>query len=740
MAKIKNNYRKKISKKELRDQIGARSVGLFMIFFVAFVILLFNLARIIWQDGETFRQRVLSQAIQREGDSYIEFKRGDIKDRNGIVLAGTKQIYKLIFDPKLINKEVEEDKGAQKRKTVLKNITLKLLEKNGIRTKSELENLLQEKKNFSYIVLEKEMEFEDFKEIKEVIDDPNALVEFWEKEIKEEGMSEEAVDSMKNWLAKSRALGIFYEVHHKRKYPYPTLAPELIGFVKKDNKGEGGIEEYYNEMLIGEVGRKYGVLDSNTIAVDKEVEATDGYQIMLNIDYSIQKYITDAMNDYLKDHNPKSVTIVVADPRNMNILGLKSYPSFSQDSPYEIEDLELPADVEIVEKSINAIILERKKELLKVRIEEVEAERERLAQEQAKKEAEEKQNLNQEQGAQTQENSSEKKKEEVEQVPTIPLPTLEEIKDEEVITEEERASMRKNLLLQNRWKNIALTNGYEPGSIFKAITYAVGAEENKFNEDNFHYCKGGLQVANHYIRCNKLSGHATQTAEQGLSNSCNVVFMNIGANIGRDLFYNYQHKFGFGSLTGIDLAGETSQRKNIYSKEELNEVQLATSSFGQGFNVTPIQMITAFSALINGGNLYEPHVVHKIFDKDGNLFEVKDKTLIRQVVSEETSRKIRHDLKGVVDVGTGRAAKIAGYEIGGKTATSEKQPRGNGKYTVSFMGFAPIENPEVITLVIVDEPEGAYQDSRIPSVIFHNCMENIMPYLHIFKAESAEEK
>lgn len=707
MAKTKNNYRKKISKKELRDQIGARSVGLFMIFFVAFVILLFNLLRIIWQDGDTFRQRVLSQAIQREGDSYIEFKRGDIKDRNGIVLAGTKQIYKLIFDPKLINKEVEEDKSGQKRKTILKNITLKLLEKNGIRTQSELENLLREKKNFNYIVLEKEMEFEDFKEIKEVIDDSKALVHFWEKEIKEEGMSEEAVDNMKNWLEKSRALGIFYEVHHKRKYPYPTLAPELIGFVKKDNKGEGGIEEYYNEMLIGEVGRKYGVLDSNTIAVDKEVDATDGYQIMLNIDYSIQKYITDAMNDYLKDHNPKSVTIVVADPRNMNILGLKSYPSFSQDSPYEIEDLELPADVEIVEKSINAIILERKKELLKVRIEEVEAERERLAQEQAS---------------------------------TIPLPTLEEIKDEEVITEEERASMRKNLLLQNRWKNIALTNGYEPGSIFKAITYAVGAEENKFNEDNFHYCKGGLQVANHYIRCHKLSGHATQTAEQGLSNSCNVVFMNIGANIGRDLFYNYQHKFGFGSLTGIDLAGETSQRKNIYSKEELNEVQLATSSFGQGFNVTPIQMITAFSALINGGNLYEPHVVHKIFDKDGNLFEVKDKTLIRQVVSEETSHKIRHALKGVVDEGTGRAAKIAGYEIGGKTATSEKQPRGNGKYTVSFMGFAPIENPEVITLVIVDEPEGAYQDSRIPSVIFRNCMENIMPYLHIFKAESAEEK
>ncbi len=693
MADNKKSRDDRISKKELKKQMSGRATLLFLLFILAFAGLFLRLWQIIWIDGESFRQKVLNQAIQREGDAYIEFKRGEIMDRNGIVLAGTRQVYKLIFDAKLIN-SLDEKK---------KNKALELLVQNKIRERAELEKLLQERKEYSYIVLEQEMAYTDFKAIKEAID--------------------------------SYAVsGLFYEEHNKREYPYPTLAPELIGFVKGDNTGEGGIEEYYNDMLIGEVGRKYGVLNSKSIAVDREVDAVDGYQIMLNIDYSIQKYITDAMNEYLKEHNPKSVTIIVADPRNMEILGQKSYPSFSLETPYEIEDLEIPADVEMVEKNIAAIVLQRKKELLQKKILEFEAEEEKK--EAARKEQEAKEKAAGIEPSAEIKAAREKERKEVE----ARCPKLEDIMDAEVITEQERASMRKNLLLQNRWKNIALTNGYEPGSIFKAITYAIGEEENKIAPDNYYYCLGGLQVANYYIRCHKVAGHGAQTSEQGLSNSCNVVFMEMGANIGRDLFYNYQHKFGFGSLTGIDLAGETSQRKNIYEKKDLNETQLATSSFGQGFNVTPIQMITAFSALINGGYLYEPHVVKKVFDTEGNLFEVKDKALIRQVISEATSAKIRNDLRGVVDEGTGRAARIAGYEIGGKTATSEKQPRGNGKYTVSFIGFAPIENPEVITLVIVDEPEGAYQDSRIPSLIFRNCMENIMPYLHIFKADTMQEE
>lgn len=682
---MNKNMKKTISRRNLKKQVMVRNFVMVALFFAVFIGLIGKLASIIFIDGASYEKRVLNQAIQREGDEYIAFKRGDIMDRNGIILAQTSQVYKLIFDAKLIN-SLNDDQ--------VRSRTLDLLVQNKVRSRAELEQILVEKKDFNYVVLNQGMTYKDFEPIKKSID-------------------------------QGQASGLFYEAFNKREYPYPTLAPELLGFVKGDNVGEGGIEEYYNDILIGEVGRQYGVLNNQTIAVDQEVDATHGYQLMLNIDYSIQKYITDAMNDYLKDHNPKSVTIIVADPRNMDILGLKSYPSFSQASPYDIQDLDLPADVEMVEKNIGAIILQKKKKLLQERLDAYDAEQKKKM-----AEASPGQKADDPAGQADSPASAEK---------TDPnRPTIDQIQDEEVISPEERAGLRKQLLLQNRWKNIALTNGYEPGSIFKAITYAMAEEENKKNPENY-YCGGGLQKANYFIRCHKLSGHGVQTAEQGLTNSCNVVFMEIGAAVGRDLFFDYQHKFGFGAVTGIDLSGETSQRNNLYTKENLNAVQLATSSFGQGFNVTPIQMVTAFSALINGGYLYEPHVVRKVFDAEDNLFEVKDKTLIRQVISEETSFKVRHALKGVVDEGTGRGARVAGYEIGGKTATSEKQPRGNGKYTVSFIGFAPVENPEVITMVIVDEPEGAYQDSRIPAEIFRNCMVNIMPYLHIFKGGNGED-
>lgn len=665
---------------------------IFLVFILAFAVLFVQLGLIIWRDGESFRKKVLTQAIQREGDKRLSFKRGDILDRNGIVLAGTTPIYNLIFDGALINSLKKEER----------EFTLNLLAEQNIRTKPELVDLLEEKKNSKHYIIKKNMRFHEIEKIKSAID-------------------------------KREAKGIFYEMKYRREYPYPTLASELIGFTKSDSEGEGGLEQFYNNILIGEEGRKYGVLNNKSIATDQEVSAQDGYRLMLNIDYSIQKYITDAMKDYLKDHNPRSVTIVVADPRDMSILGMKSYPSFSQNSPFEIDGKVFPAEQDVAKKMVEGEINRLKLN----KIEEIRAEAEKKGltvidaktkaamEEEAKKKAA---NSNNEQGNQTADLS------------IFVLPTVEEIAENEVITAEEKEELHQKFLIENRWKNIALTNGYEPGSIFKAVTYAVAAEEDRINAENYYYCPGGTQVANYFIRCHRHSGHGAETAEQGLSNSCNVVFMEMGFKIGRELFYNYQHKFGFGALTGIDLSGETSQRKNIYSKEQLNEVQLATSSFGQGFNVTPIQMITAFSALINGGYLYEPHIVKKIFDANGNLFEVKDKSLIRQVVSEATSIQVRRALRGVVDEGTGRTARIAGYEIGGKTATSEKQPRGNGKYTVSFIGFAPIENPEVVTLVIVDEPEGAYQDSRIPALIFRNCMENIMPYLHIFKAEAPEEE
>lgn len=216
MAENKKSADGKIRKRELKKQMSRRAALLFLLFVFAFAVLFLRLWNIIQTDGESFRQKVLSQAIQREGDSYIESKRGEIMDRNGIVLAGTRRVYKLIFDAKLINSLSDVNK---------KNKTLALLTSHNVRTQAELEKLLQEKKEYNYIVLEQEMLYQDFKDIKEAIDS-------------------------------YQVSGLFYEEHNKREYPYPLLAPELIGFVKGDNSGEGGVEEYYNDMLMGETGRK----------------------------------------------------------------------------------------------------------------------------------------------------------------------------------------------------------------------------------------------------------------------------------------------------------------------------------------------------------------------------------------------------------------------------------------------------------------------------------------------------
>ncbi len=251
--------------------------------------------------------------------------------------------------------------------------------------------------------------------------------------------------------------------------------------------------------------------------------------------------------------------------------------------------------------------------------------------------------------------------------------------------------------------------------------------------DDTYECYGSKRVANHRIHCWKPGGHGEQTMFEGLENSCNVVFMDLGDAIGRELFHQYQHMFGFGSVTGLDLSGEISSRNNVFTVDELNITELATSSFGQGFTVTPIQLITGFSSLVNGGYLYEPHLMKKVYN-DNQILESNNTMLIRQVISEEVSAITREALGGVVNEGTGKKASIAGYEIGGKTGTAEKWPRDDLHYIVSFIGFAPIENPEIVTLVVVDEPMGPKIDSRYAAGLFVDVMEDVMPYLHIFKS------
>ncbi|MDD3766725.1 MAG: stage V sporulation protein D [Eubacteriales bacterium] len=303
----------------------------------------------------------------------------------------------------------------------------------------------------------------------------------------------------------------------------------------------------------------------------------------------------------------------------------------------------------------------------------------------------------------------------------------------------EEKQKRQQQVWQKMWRNKAVVDSYEPGSTFKVFTSAMALEENAVKLDDRFYCSGSVQVATHRIRCWKHGGHGSQTFVEGVQNSCNPVFIDIGARVGTTRFMDYFAGFGFTQTTGIELPGET---KGIYhNRQHFNEVELATYSFGQGFQITPLQMIAAVGAVANGGKLMKPHLVKQLTDKEGNIVVEYESEFVRQVVSKETSEALTGILETVVSHGTGSGAYIKGFRVGGKTGTSEKTPRGNNKYIASFVGFAPADDPQVVCIVILDEPStGLYYGGQIASPVVRNILEDTLSYLGVEPAYTPEEK
>ncbi len=292
--------------------------------------------------------------------------------------------------------------------------------------------------------------------------------------------------------------------------------------------------------------------------------------------------------------------------------------------------------------------------------------------------------------------------------------------------------------LNRLWRNKAVVDTYEPGSTFKAVVAASALEENEVSLGEGFFCGGSKTVSGVQINCHNRLGHGAQTFEQGVHNSCNPVFMEIGARLGKDTFRKYYKSFGFGVTTGFDLPGEA---EGIFFTEDMfRDLELATSSFGQGFNVTPLQMITAMSAIANGGYLMKPYIVKQINDDNGNAVEVTEPQVVRQVISAETSRNMCDILEGVVSDGGGKNAYVKGYRIAGKTGTSEKQPRGNEKYVASFLGFAPADDPQLACIVILDEPVGEYYGSMIAAPVVGRIMEDSLRYLGVERQYSEGEE
>lgn len=485
----------------------------------------------------------------------------------------------------------------------------------------------------------------------------------------------------------SQIKGVWFEEEYKRIYPNSSLACDVIGFTGKDNKGSYGLEEYYNDILNGTTGREYGYLTEDSTLEGTVKPAVDGYTIHTTIDANIQAIV----EKYLKQFNDEYANNVRAGNGAENV-GAIVYDVNKGEvlamASYPFYDLNNTKDTSAM--------------LGSMLVEEVE-------------------NAN----------------------------GYKELhKTDTAITEDVIAGLSEDELYLNLnylWKNFCISETYEPGSTAKPFTVAAALESGAITGNEWYQCDGVLVRGGHNIRCHGGYGHQAVNVQNSIAWSCNVALMKIAETMGAEGFCKFQEIFNFGLKTNIDLAGEARTAGLLFPLEEMKEADLATNSFGQNFNVTMIQMIAGYSALINGGYYYEPHVVDKITSSSGATIETIEPRILKQVVSESTSEKIRQYCRATVmeeggDQRTGKTARPAGYAIGGKTGTAQTLPRGNGEYVVSFMGHAPADDPQIAIYVVVDRANAERQDKATYATgIIRNILTEVLPYLNIYMTEELSE-
>lgn len=614
MAKRRRNpFRRKFSKTMQR-----KLVMLFAAIVLAFVFLVGRITYINAASGDKYTKLVLDQ--QQYGSRTIPFKRGDIVDRNGTKIATSERIYNVILDMKVMLSKEEYIEP-----------TIQVLEDCFGIAEEDVRTLMDKNPTGRYNILKKGVDYATAQKFNKIESDS------------------EKYPNVK---------GIWLEEDYVRKYPYNTLASDVIGFTVDGNVGSNGIEASYNSILNGTDGREYGYQDESTSFEQTVKEPENGQTVMSTIDLQVQSIVEKHVLEFNEEHKNQAregegsldTAVIVMNPQNGEILAEASYPNYDLNNP---------------------------RDLTKYYTEE----------------------------------------------------QIEAMSDEEKLD-----------TLNSLWNNFCVSDTYEPGSTFKPFVISAGLETGVLTGEESYTCGGVLHVGDHDIHCSNRDGHGTQTLKRALENSCNVALMQIGESMGAEEFTRYQELFGFGEMTGIDLPGEASTEGLLYEAENMDAASLATNAFGQNFNVTMTQLAASFCSLVNGGNYYEPHVVKQIQDENGNVTETKDPVLVRKTISKETSDIIKDYMYGVVEEGTGKSAAVEGYAIGGKTGTAEKLPRRNGKYLVSFIGYAPQENPQVVVYVVVNEPNAQGQaNSGFATELASKIMGEIFPYLGIEKTAEKTE-
>ncbi len=600
----------------------AITFGVIMLALIALIVVIYQLVR---NNSEEYNKIVLSQRQASYSSRTIPFRRGDIMDRNGTVLATSQKVYNLIIDPRVIHS------GDGERYV---EPTIKALSEYFGYDEGEIRTLLTEKADKSYVKYAKELNYDQKVGFETYIKDKNAAF-------------------LKSGV-KSRIRGIWFEDEYKRTYPYGSLACNIIGFANADgSNGTGGVEQYYNDTLVGVNGREYGYMDSDTKLQSVLKQPTDGENIVTSINTNIQVALEKYLNEWqTEDIGSKVAAAVVMDPNTGEVLAMGSTNQYDLNNPRALD--------ESVYTEAYLMELGRKEAV----------------------------------GVYKREHPED--------------PAISPDEAGKFFSQSDILSYGKQVAWNQMWRNVMVSDTYEPGSTAKSITLAGALEEKAITPDTEFNCEGFIELSDGVhtwkIRCHNHDGDGIINAEAGLMRSCNVYLMDTAFALGADKFVKYQHLFGFGEKTGIDLPAEADTSKLVYAPDKLGKTTLATNSFGQNYNVTMIQMAAAYCSIINGGNYYKPHVVKQIVNSNGTVVENIKPEVTRVTCSKSTSEFLKEALYQTVEAGTGTKAKIQGYRVGGKTGTAEKIPRSAKNYLVSFVGFAPVEDPQLLVYVIVDTP------------------------------------
>ena len=616
-------------------------VWLFGIVVLAFVGLGIRITVINASQGKQYSKQVLSQSQQKYDSRVIPFKRGDITDRNGVVLATSEKVYKVILDCKVVNTKEEYVEP-----TIKALVDVLGLDEKTIREKLEDETT----KSSQYQILQSNVSINQKKAFEDYTDVSS-------DEAKETLTKEEIAE-------RSNVKGVWFEEDYRRVYPLNSTASHLVGFTYTGNTADWGIEGYYSSTLNGVNGRQFGYYNSDDDVEQTIIDPVNGNSVQSTIDLNIQqvvekyidKFMTGMANGPRGEQGAANVGVVVANPKNGEILAMAT------DNPY---DLNNPRDL----------------------------------------------------------------------MPYYSDEEIQEMKDKDDGTMLEA--------LYGIWQNYCISDAFEPGSTVKPLTIGAALDADVVQPTDTFVCDGYQKFGDTMIRCSIYPrAHGTETLSDLIKHSCNDGLMQIGALLGPEEFLKYQKIFNFGSTTGIDLPGEATGI--LHSEENLSSgsTELASASFGQGYTCTMIQEIAAICSAINGGYYYQPHVVSKIMNEDGDVIKDIQPVVTKQTVSSDVSALIRQYMGAVMESdGTGAAAKVDGYSMGGKTGTAQKYPREDKKYLVSFIGFAPLDDPQVVVYVVVDEPNAESQaDSLYAQYLYKGIMTEILPYLNIFQDEEVTDK